>query len=190
MRVVGGVCKGRRLVSFKGRSIRPTTDRIREAIFNALPIEFPFKRALDLYAGTGAMGIEALSRGCEEAVFVDKSPMAITVIKKNLTICGLEDRARVVKRDVLSSLKMLAKEERRFDLIFIDPPYREDLLEDTLSEIDYLRLYTKGAFVVCESSRKSPLDDLDLQGLDISRKKIYGDTAIYFFRPKEEIEDA
>jgi 16S rRNA (guanine(966)-N(2))-methyltransferase RsmD len=100
MRVIGGTRKGRRLASFRCPSIRPTSDKVREAVFNVLERGNAFKKALDLFAGTGAMGIEALSRGSVEAVFVERDARAVSVIRKNLKTCGFEDKARVLKREV------------------------------------------------------------------------------------------
>jgi 16S rRNA (guanine966-N2)-methyltransferase len=110
LRIVSGRFKGKRLASFKGMDIRPTSDKVREAIFNILPREFPFKRALDLFAGTGAMGLEALSRGALEATFVDSGVEAISIIRKNIESCGAE--ARVYRSDAQASLKQFAEKAK------------------------------------------------------------------------------
>ncbi len=178
MRVIGGAVKGRRLASFKGRSIRPTSDKVREAVFNILPREFAFKRVLDLFAGTGAMGIEALSRGAREATFVDNDRNAIEVIKGNLDACGFE--SRVLKADALNSIRFFSKRGERFDLIFIDPPYDTALVEESLKSIDKEGVLEAGGFLVAETSRRTPisLTPANLERID-DRK--YGDTLVYFF---------
>lgn len=181
MRVVGGTRKGRRLASFKGLSIRPTSDKVREAVFNILPGGFPFKKVLDLFAGTGAMGIEALSRGAEEAAFVDKDRLACDVIKKNLDACGFSG-ARVMRMLVKDSLVFFSRKGEAFDLIIIDPPYDSALLEDALRGIDREGLVNPGGFVVAESSKRAPLKEgFELKGLDLIDERRYGDTLVYFF---------
>lgn len=183
MRVIGGTSKGRRLAGFRGPSIRPTSDRVREAVFNVLKGDPPFKRVLDLFAGTGAMGVEALSRGSSGAVFVEKDPRAVTVIRRNLRLCGFEDRARVFKRDVMSSIRYLSQRGERFDLAFLDAPYKEETFTvSTLGALAGRGLLTPGATVVCETSKRGPgIDVTEIKGLELVQKKRYGDTVVYFF---------
>lgn len=183
MRIVGGSCKGRRLASFKGMSIRPTSDKVREAIFNILPREFPFKKVLDLFAGTGAMGIEALSRGAEEVVFVDIDQHSVSVIKKNLEACGLD--AKIFKRDTESAIRQLVKFNETFDLIFIDPPYQASLIDDTLKALDTGRLLNAGGFIVAETSKRAPVK-AELKDLSLIDERKYGDTLVYFFINRED----
>lgn len=216
MRVVGGLKKGRRLASFKGREVRPTSDKIREAVFNVLGSitaeevaggSVEDKRVLDLFAGTGALGIEALSRGAAEAVFVEKDPRAVEVIRKNLDTCGLEGVASLLKRDALGALGYLRKKEERFELVFMDAPYAEgELTRETLRRLSSSGLLAPGAIVVCETPAResktppdveeakedngpkhsSPTEDIGTvainAGLEFLKKKIYGDTAVYFLR--------
>lgn len=179
MRVVGGKCKGRRLTSFKGLSIRPTSDKVREAVFNILPRGLPYKKTLDLFAGTGAMGIEALSRGLAEAVFVDKDSSAASVIHKNLEVCGLEAQARVYKKDIIGALRELSKRGEAFGLIFIDPPYGTGLLEAALKELDSLRLLEEGGCIVAETSKRAPLTEA-FKNIKVIDERRYGDTVVYF----------
>ncbi|MBI5287051.1 MAG: 16S rRNA (guanine(966)-N(2))-methyltransferase RsmD [Deltaproteobacteria bacterium] len=193
MRIIGGVAKGRRLASFKGLSIRPTSDKAREAIFNILP-QAPFKKVLDLFAGTGAMGAEALSRGAEEAVFVDKSPTSIRVIKKNLEICGFLDRATVLQMDVDKALRILGKKGERFDLIFIDPPYQAGLMGKTLMDIDEKGIILPGGVVVAESSKRlvpaifkqGMVWNGELKRLKSIDRRIYGDTVVTFYKSDQK----
>lgn len=183
MRVVGGRLKGRRLGSFKGMSIRPTGDKVREAVFNiltALDGGFRFKNVLDLFAGTGAMGIEAVSRGAEEAVFVDIDPASISVIKKNLELCGISE-ATVYKGGVAGHLGRLSKTGKRFDLIFIDPPYASTLATETLKEIDSCGLLSRDGICLAETSRRTPID-VEFKELMLIDERRYGDTLVYFFK--------
>ncbi len=183
MRVVGGSAKGRRLVTFSDVSVRPTTDRVREAIFNVLvqgSQNFKFKKALDLFAGTGALGVEALSRGVEQVFFIDKNRRAAEVIKKNLALCGFTDRARVLIKDAKRALEGFKKAEARFGLIFIDAPYADfSLMQEALLLIVENRLLEPGGVVVCEVSKKHSFAEPPA-GLRLVNEKKYGDTLVYF----------
>lgn len=180
MRIVGGRCRGRVLSSFKGMSIRPTSDKVREAVFNILPRDFPFKKVLDLFAGTGALGIEALSRGSEEAVFIDSDPRATELVRKNLASCGLLEAASVYRRDSLSAIRFLSERGKGFDLIFIDPPYASALAEETLKAVDAAGLLNEGGTVVAETSRRNPIE-VKTANLVLLDERRYGDTLIYFY---------
>lgn len=180
MRIIGGRCKGRVLSSFKGRSVRPTSDKVREAVFNILPRDFPFKRVLDLFAGTGALGIEALSRGAAEAVFIDSDPAAVELVRKNLASCGLLVAATVLRRDAPGAIRLLSKRGEGFDLIFIDPPYASALAEETLKGIDASGLLNEGGLVVAETSKRNPIE-AGTAGLKLLDERKYGDTLVYFY---------
>ncbi len=182
MRVIAGKCKGRRLAGFTGLSIRPTSDKVREAVFNILPRDRPFKRVLDLFAGSGAMGIEALSRGAEEAVFVDMDSKAVSIIKKNLEACGLEN-AVILKRDVLGAIRHLSGKGPGFDLIIVDPPYDTSLFHETVEAVDASGLLRSSGVMVAETSRRAPLKAA-LENLEITDERRYGDTLVYFLRPR------
>lgn len=182
MRIVGGIKKGRRLASFKTSVIRPTSDKVRGAIFNVLGQDLTgFKRALDLFAGTGAMGIEALSRGVKEIVLADKDPLSIAVIKKNLKICGFEKEARVLRKDAIGVLKHLKRTGEVFDLIFIDAPYgAAHLVNSALKEIRDHVILDKDGVVVCEVGKYS--DKIMFEGYSVKKEKVYGDTIVYFLK--------
>ncbi len=132
MRVITGSARGRRLLELEGLETRPTTDRVKEGVFSALQFDIEGRRVLDLFAGTGQMGIECLSRGAVSAVFVDRRKDAAQLVKKNLDLTNLQDRARVVNGD---SLAFLAGTKERFDLVFLDPPYASGLLEQALEAL-------------------------------------------------------
>lgn len=174
MRVVAGELRGRRLTAPPGRATRPTADKVREALFSILG-DVTGLRVLDLFAGSGALGIEALSRGASEAVFVDSSGRAVAAVRSNLNALALE--ARVHRRDALA---FLAAEEdhARFDVAFVDPPYDwASRLASPLAE----RLpawLTENARIVTESDKRCPL----LMPFPLERERIYGDTRIAVYR--------
>ena len=128
MRVITGSARGRRLLELAGGETRPTADRVKEGVFNIIQFDIEGRRVLDLFAGTGQLGVEALSRGAAEAVFVEQRRDAARLVTENLKLTGLADRARVVNGDALS---YLAGAGERFDIVFIDPPYADRLWGDT-----------------------------------------------------------
>ena len=185
MRIVGGTFKGRRLAAVKGLHTRPTSDKVREAVFNILPRDFPFRTVLDLFAGTGAMGIEALSRGAQEATFVDSDAAAVAVIKKNLELCN--EKARVIKKDALAALKEFSRKNESFDLIIIDPPYSSELAIEALKAIDQGGTLSPGGIIVAEAAKRAPLE-VELPGLVAIDERRYGDTIVYFLRHREGLD--
>jgi 16S rRNA (guanine(966)-N(2))-methyltransferase RsmD len=189
MRIIGGTAKGRRLASFKGMSIRPTTDKVREAIFNILHHQednrFSFKNVLDLFAGTGAMGIEALSKGAETVTFVDNDPKAVKIIKRNLDSCGFAERAVIIAKDVQSALKLLSKKGEKFNLIIIDPPYNSSLTGTALNHIDDNGFLNTDGIIVAESSKRIIWDG-ELKGIELFDRRKYGDTVVSFYKNKQE----
>ena len=152
MRVVSGENKGIPLKAVPGNSTRPTTDKVKEAIFNMIGPYFNGGIGLDLFAGSGGLGIEGLSRGLERVVFVDREGKAITAVKDNLAACKLEDKAEIYRNDANRAIKALIKRERSFDYIFLDPPYKLQQLERLLSTIEEEHLLKKGGIIVCEHS--------------------------------------
>ncbi len=185
MRVVGGSLKGRVLTPFKGTAVRPTSDKVKGAIFNMLGQRFDGERVLDLFAGTGSLGIEAISRGAAEAVFVDRD---CTLVKKNLTALGIDSKesARLIERDVVSALKGF--KGTAFDVIFIDAPYKDaELLKDILTEIHRRELLSSDGLIVCELSKRyvGEVDFSALSNMSIKKEKTYGDTAIVILSRKE-----
>jgi len=158
--------------------IRPTPDRVREAVFSSIASRLPGATVLDLFAGTGAMGLEALSRGAERAVFVDEDPGAIRLIRANTTLCGAAERASIVHASAERALKRLSAAGERFDVIFMDPPYGKGLVERTLP--DLIDVAHPGALVVAEHHVKDALPDVAGQWKK-SRERRYGDTEISFY---------
>ena len=180
MRITGGQAKGRVLSSLKGLKIRPTSDRVRGAIFSLIGQNLTGLRALDLFAGTGSLGIEALSRGALSAVFVDNSLRSIKLIKKNLTLCGYEGSGSTLRKDLTRGLpRKSILMEKTFDLVFIDPPYHKNMIQKTLSNLAESRGLENGARVVIEHSPLEPISVID-QNYEISDQRSYGKTLVSF----------
>ncbi len=172
MRVVSGSHRGRRLVAPPGDATRPTSDRVREALFSVLGASVAETRVLDLFAGSGALGIEALSRGAGAAVFVDRAPAAIRAIRANLRTLQLD--ADVRQMPALAALRTAARRAEAYDLVFLDPPYRHSAeLGRELSE-ELVAILATGARIVSESDRREPLE----LAFPISDERRYGDTVI------------
>jgi len=180
LRIIGGEKKGKKLLSVKGMKTRPTADRMREALFNILSAEIAGSTVLDLYAGTGALGIEALSRGASFAVFVDKDGDALSVIEKNLRSCGFEDRSKTFRRDILINLKWPRTVSKPFDLVFMDPPYEKDCIYPSLVNLKQSSVLKKDSIIIVEHSPREPAP-IDLFGFEIFDQRRYGRTLFSFF---------
>ena len=154
MRVITGSARGRKLKTPENYDIRPTTDNVKESVFNIIQFDIEGRRVLDLFAGTGQLGIECLSRGASSAVFVDKSREAVKIVKENLKACGLS--GTVVQSDALSFLRTCGK----FDIIFVDPPYDSDLYESVLNTVNSIDILSDGGIIICESRRERALPEM------------------------------
>ncbi len=172
MRIVGGEYGGRRVKAPQGRGTRPTPERVREAIFSILA-DIAGVRVLDLFAGSGALGLEALSRGAAHATFVDNDPAATDTIADNLASLGLEAGARIVADDAISALAGPA----RFDLVFVDPPYAQAATLGPALALALPAVLSAGARVVGESDRRAPLE----LGLPLRLERRYGDTLLRIY---------
>ena len=154
MRVITGTARGRRLKTPENYDIRPTTDNVKESVFNIIQFDIEGRRVLDLFAGTGQLGIECLSRGAAEAVFIDENTAAVKIVKENLKTCGFT--AAVLQQDALSYLRHCG----RFDLIFVDPPYDSGLYESVLETINSVDILSDGGIILCESRWEKTLPDM------------------------------
>ncbi len=154
MRVITGTARGRRLKTPENYDIRPTTDNVKESVFNIIQFDIEGRRVLDLFAGTGQLGIECLSRGAAEAVFIDENTAAVKIVKENLKTCGFT--AAVLQQDALSYLRHCGK----FDLVFVDPPYDSGLYESVLETINSVDILSDGGIILCESRRENTLPDM------------------------------
>lgn len=179
MRIIGGRFKGRRLFSVTGKTVRPTADRIRESIFNILASKVMDAMVLDLFSGTGALGIEALSRGAREAVFVEKSRTALSAIQRNIQVCAVEGQARVIRWDIAKNLNCLQKMPLTFDLVFMDPPYNCNLIQKGLQNLHSSGCLNRGAWIVVEhgASESIPGTTAEFTRRD---QRNYGKTLVTF----------
>ncbi|WP_426447180.1 16S rRNA (guanine(966)-N(2))-methyltransferase RsmD [Paenibacillus sp. S-38] len=180
MRVISGSAKGRPLKAVPGMGTRPTTDKVKEAVFSMIGPYFDGGRVLDLFAGTGGLSIEALSRGMEAAVLTDTDKKAVETIHQNLKAAGFTDRAEVYRNDALRALRALSRREAQFDLVFLDPPYRMKLIPDLLAELQEGGLLAEGAKVVIEHDAEDVFEG-NTGALEWLRRAEYGDTAITIF---------
>ncbi len=191
MRITGGDLKKKRLFCPKGLKIRPTTDKVREALFQIISANFfdDFSElvALDLFSGTGALGIEAISRGVTHCVFVEKSSLSIKYLKRNLRDLGLISKAKIIKKDTYKYLNSTEVSGLTYDLIFCDPPYEKGHLQRLINvfEEKNVLLSAKGVLIVEE--RKSALfNNEQLKLLELVMVKRYGDTKLFFFRKRQK----
>lgn len=182
MRVIAGEYKGRRLATVTTRGIRPTSDRVREALFSILGDRIAGARVLDLFAGTGALGLEALSRGAVHAIFMEMSTSACDLIRENIRRCHAEEKTRILCRDISAPLSPDNIAPHRFSLVFMDPPYGTALLEKALTAPELPRMLTPDGMVIAEHSIREPLPE-NITGLDIKDQRKYGKTLISFLTP-------
>ena len=178
MRVIGGRFRSRRLKFPKTKLIRPATDRLKETIFDTLGQDLSGERVLDLFAGCGSLGIEALSRGARAVTFVDSNPVAIRYISENLKDLGLMDRAEVLKMDAIEAVQRLSGGNRVYETLFIDPPYNQGLVKKTLLHLVPFDILARLGKIVIEHTRQEELPPV--QELVLERTKRYGITCLSF----------
>ena len=181
MRVISGKAKGRRLIAPKGGAIRPTADRIKESLFNILPRDFSGMKILELFAGTGNISIEALSRGAESALLVDASERSARIIRENLRRLELTDRAQMWVMPVRRALNAVGRQGQKFDVIFLDPPYDQKLVGRSLELIASVDPIYPTGLVVAEHSVRETLKS-SYRFLSLNDQRRYGDTLLSFFR--------
>jgi 16S rRNA (guanine966-N2)-methyltransferase len=183
MRVIAGDAHGRKLSAPRGLATRPTLARVRESMFSRLSVRLDFDslRVLDLFAGTGSLGIEALSRGAAHVTFVESARPALAAMRRNLDALGLAGRARVLKGDVMRAIEILAAEDRRFDLVLLDPPYRKGWGDIVLTRLMEFDLLSGGAWVATEVSRLETAP-ASLVGLERVSLATLGDHQIALYR--------
>ena len=182
MRVITGSARGVRLLTPEGEQTRPTTDRVKEALFSIIQFEVEGRSVLDLFAGTGQLGIEALSRGAKDAVFVDNRSEAVKLIKENLRKTRFQDQSTVFTGDYATFLQTT---KQRFDLIFLDPPYAESFLENALKRISAIDIVKDGGIIICERPVEKELSQ-ELLGFTRSKDYRYGKTIITLYRKTGE----
>ena len=186
VRVVSGTCKGRPLKAVPGNTTRPTTDKVKEALFNMIGPYFDGGIGLDLFAGSGGLGLEALSRGLERLIFIDREPKAIQVINENIRACKFEEQTEVYRNDAERALKALIKREITFDYIFLDPPYKKQQLVNLMEKMDQQNVVKTNGIIVCEHSFDVELPQSVGQLTQIKHEK-YGMIAVTIYsRTSEE----
>lgn len=188
MRVIAGSARGHPLKVPRGRATRPTAARTREALFNILGGLVRGSRFLDLFAGSGAVGIEALSRGAALAVFVERDPRAVRVLRENLARTRLETRAEVLALDAGAALRLLGRQGRRFELVFADPPYGNGFPGPLLDLVVRHGLLASAGLVILETCKRNPLPETE-GVLRLVRHRRYGDSVLAFYAQKEVGDD-
>lgn len=167
----------RKLNTLSGKIVRPTADRLRESIFNIISSLVPDAVVLDLFAGTGALGIEALSRGAKFCVFIDNNRSSIDIIKKNIVICELKNKASILKWDITRSLDCLSPIRHEFDLIFMDPPYNENMVFPAMTQLKQSQRLRQNATIVVEHSSLEKIPD-HITCYDVIDERAYGKTVV------------
>lgn len=184
VRVVSGVKKGLHLKAVPGTSTRPTTDKVKEAIFNIIGPYFDGGVGLDLFGGSGGLGIEALSRGIDKMIFVDRDQKAIQTIKGNLETCRLQDQAEVYRNDAVRALKAIVKRDIKFDVIFLDPPYKKQKLTELIEEISQHQLLTSDGVIIAEHDSEVVLEK-SIGNFELVRHEEYGIIGVSIYRYEE-----
>ena len=172
MRVISGSNRGMNLVAPEGMDTRPTTDRIKETLFNMISFDIYDCRFLDLFSGSGQIGIEALSRGAKEAVFVEKDKKAYECIEKNLEKARLLDRASILKTDVSMALNRLNGHDT-FDIVFMDPPYNKQIEKSVLEQLAGSSIISEDTIIIVEASLETEFDYISSIGYTITKEKVY-----------------
>lgn len=189
MRIITGIARGMNLETLEGEEItRPTSSRVKEGMFSAIQFEIAGKRVLDLFAGSGQLALEALSRGAESAVIIDESEKAVEIIKNNAKKTNLMKQSRIARQDYSEYLKS-AKGREKFGIIFLDPPYAKDMPGEILKKVSRADILSDDGIVVCESDKDNMNEDI--YDLEFVKKYKYGSTYVVIFRKKEgeRIED-
>lgn len=183
MRVISGTARGKKLNSLEGLETRPTLDRVKEALFNILQFNLKDASILDLFSGSGALGIEALSRGAKDAVLCDNSRKAVQIINKNLEETRLVDKAKVINKDYIETIKQLYKQSQKFDIIFLDPPYKSNCVINSIENILKYNLLKEDGIIIVETDDKNKIDEIKKNNkLEVYDTRKYGIVLIIFIR--------
>ena len=177
MRIVAGDFKGRRLFMPEGKDVRPTTEKVKEAIFSMIQFEVPDAVFADVFSGTGSMGLEALSRGAEKCYFCDKSPASLALIKQNIELCRAEDMSVVLAGDYTKTIASLPEQA---DIIFLDPPYKNGLMPDCFRLIREHEKLSEEGIIVAEHGERESLPE-ELEGFRKIKEKKYGSIVVSIF---------
>lgn len=182
MRVIAGSARRLQLKTVKNMDTRPTTDRIKETLFNMIQDDIPSSRFLDLFSGSGAIGIEALSRGADHAVFVENNKAATACIRDNLAFTRLADQAVVMESNAITAISMLESKKEFFDIIFMDPPYEKELEKEVLERLVHSPILDENTLIIVEASLDTDFSYLKEMGYLVIRDKIYKTNQHMFMR--------
>ena len=185
MRIIAGTAKGIRLKAPKGMNTRPTADRVKESLFNILGSRVQGAAVLDLFAGTGNLGLECWSRGAQTVVFVDKSPVSLKLVNRNIEKCQAQAECQVLHKEAQAALSSLAKLAKSFNLIFCDPPYNKGLVQLVLKSPFLDPLLKPDGLLIVEHSAHDEIDTAMPEGLQVSRRQKYGETFLSFIVKNE-----
>ena len=181
MRIISGKIRGRKIKAVPGFSTRPTSDRLRETIFNIIARQVAGSVVLDLFSGTGAFGIEAISRGAKQVCLIDNSRAAITIINQNLAICNISLQAKILKWDISKNLNCLRNLDTAFDLVFMDPPYAKGLVRPALINLCKSRSLLDKALIIIEHNGQETFKE-PVPNFFLTDQKRYGKTLVSFFQ--------
>ncbi|WP_027359192.1 16S rRNA (guanine(966)-N(2))-methyltransferase RsmD [Desulforegula conservatrix] len=183
LRIISGSLKGKKIASLPGLSTRPTSDKVREAIFSIIGHEIKGASFLELFAGTGAIAIEALSRGADSAVLIENGLSAAETIRKNLEHCGIADKAKLIRWDIEKNLNCIKDMDNKFDMVFLDPPYEKNLVKTTLKHLGICGSIASEACVIVQHSKDEPID---LKGIEefysMEKDRRYGKNIVSILR--------
>lgn len=183
MRIISGTVRGRKLKEPANYDIRPTTDKVKESMFNIIQFELEDARVLDMFAGTAQLGLEALSRGAREVVFIDAAPQSLKIISENIKACGFEKVSRVIKGDSIAACTTAGK----FDIIFIDPPYDTDLLKRAVGKIIEFDILKKNGIILCETRVEYALPAVN-EPYFLKKEYKYGKIKLAVYTKKDDAE--
>jgi len=184
MKIIAGEAKGRPIEMPRNVEMRPTSDKVREALFNIIAQSIPGSSVLDLFAGSGSLGLEALSRGAERAVFVDEEKRCVSTIRKNVSILEFEGKdAKIYRNDALKAVKKLSDSNSRFDIVFMDPPYYGDWVKKCLLCISKYDILNHPSLIICEHFKKDVVPE-GAGSIKLERQARYGDTVLSIYAKK------
>jgi 16S rRNA (guanine966-N2)-methyltransferase len=184
MRIITGIAKGRRIKAPEGMDTRPTTDRVKESLFNIISKKIFEAKVLDLFAGTGNLGLESISRGAHKCTFVESTKATLKILRENIEGLDFQDKSEVYSQDAFAALKILSRNNEKYDLIFLDPPYSKGFVNKAIKEIDELDLLSDDGIVVSEYDMIDPIPD-SIGKIKIYRTEKYGKTKISFWSKED-----
>ncbi|MGL4534636.1 MAG: 16S rRNA (guanine(966)-N(2))-methyltransferase RsmD [Fusobacteriaceae bacterium] len=180
MRIIAGEAKNKKIKSRKGMDTRPTLGSVKESLFSIIAAYVPESRFLDLFSGTGNIALEALSRGAKKAIMIEQEQEALKIIIENINSLGYEDRSRAYKNDVIRAVEILGRKQEKFDIIFMDPPYKQELCSKVMKAIEKAGVLAENGLIICEHHVFEELDD-EMGGFKKADYRKYGKKAMTFY---------